>query len=89
MFGSGGACKAFLGLQRMATMLPEAPVTSGIARSGGVNPARAQVGSDDTGGWPAHPFEAALRLDWPALAGAEAAPAGAEATEPEAREADC
>jgi hypothetical protein len=54
-----------------------------------VNPARAQVGSDDTGGCPAHPFEAALRLDWSALAGAEAAPAEAEATAPEAREAGC
>lgn len=70
-------------------MFPEAPITCGIAKSGGVNPARAQVGSDDTGGCPAHPFEAALRVDWPALAGAEAAPAGAEATEPESREAGC
>jgi hypothetical protein len=69
--------------------LPEAPVTCGIAISGGVNPARAHVGSDDTGGWPAHPFEAALRVDWSALAGAEAGPAGTEATEPEGREAGC
>jgi hypothetical protein len=54
-----------------------------------VNPARAQVGSDDTGGCPAHPFEAALRIDWPALAATELALAGAEATEPEARETGC
>jgi hypothetical protein len=73
----------------MATMLPEAPVTCGTATAGGVNPARAQVGSDDTGGCPAHPFEAALRLDWPALAATELALAGAEATEPEARETGC
>jgi hypothetical protein len=89
MFGSGGACRAFFGLQRMATILPAAPVTCGIATSGGVNPARAQVGSDDTSGCPTHPFEAALRLDWPALAATELAPAGAEATEPEARGAGC
>src|ERR1700722_15827699 len=49
LFGSAGACRAFFGLQRMATMLPEAPITCGIAISGGVNPARAHVGSDDTG----------------------------------------
>ena len=81
----------------MATILPETPVTCGIAASGGVNPARAQVGSDDTGGCPTHPFEAALRLGWPALARAELpalarvelAPARAEATVPETREADC
>jgi hypothetical protein len=70
-------------------MLPEAPVTCGIATPDGVNPARAQVGSEDTGGCPAHPFEAALRLDWPVLAGTELAPAGAGATVPEAREAGC
>jgi hypothetical protein len=60
--GSGGACRAFFGVQRMATILPDAPITCGIAVSAGVNPARAHVGSDDTGGCPAHPFEAALRL---------------------------
>ena len=91
LFGSAGACRAFFGLQRMATMLPEAPITCGIAISEGVNPDRAHVGSDDTGGCPAHPFDAALRLGWPAPApaGAEAVPAAAGATEPEAREADC
>src|ERR1700677_4997903 len=89
LFGSGGECRAFFGLQRMATMLPEAPVTCGMATSDGVNPARAQVGSEDTGGCPTHPLEAAPRGGWPALAGTELTAAGAGATESEARAADC
>jgi hypothetical protein len=42
---SGGACKASRGAQRMATIVPCAPTTCGMAWSGGSKPERAQTGS--------------------------------------------
>src|SRR5580692_10053402 len=54
-FGSAGACSALGVAQRMATMLPAAPITCGMAMSGGVNPDRAQTGSGLTGGCLAQP----------------------------------
>src|SRR5258708_32666346 len=56
LFGSAGACSALGVAQRMATMLPAAPTTCGMAMSGGVNPDRAQTGSGLTGGCPAQPL---------------------------------
>jgi hypothetical protein len=56
LFGSGGACSASGVVQRMATMLPAAAITCGMAMSGGVNPDRAQTGSGLTGGCPAQPL---------------------------------
>src|SRR5580692_6749145 len=55
MFGSAGACSALGVAQRMATMLPAAPITCGMAMSAGVNPDRAQTGSGLTGGCLAQP----------------------------------
>ena len=56
--GSGGACSASRGAHKIATMLPASPSTCGMARSAGVNPARAQAGSGLTGGSPEHPAPA-------------------------------
>jgi hypothetical protein len=42
---SGGTCKASWRAQRIATILPFAPITCGIAWSAGWKPERAQVGS--------------------------------------------
>lgn len=56
MFGRGGARGALGVVQRMATMLPSAPITCGMAMSGRVNPDRAQTGSGLTGGCPAQPL---------------------------------
>src|SRR5215471_18684779 len=53
--GSGGACSASGVAQRMATMLPAAPITCGTAMPGGVNPDRAQTGSGLTDGCPPQP----------------------------------
>src|SRR5262249_58499639 len=53
---SAGACSALGVAQRMATMLPAAPSTCGMAMSGGLNPDRAQIGSGLTGGCLAQPL---------------------------------
>lgn len=50
VFGSAGACSALGVAQRIATILPAAPITCGMAMSGGVNPERAHAGSGLTGG---------------------------------------
>src|SRR5690348_13982903 len=68
--GSAGACSESVVAQRMATMLPAAPITCGVGVSGGVNPSRAQTGSGLTGGCPAQP---------PALAGETCAGGGCAA----------
>ena len=47
--GSCGLRSASLTPQRIATMLPWAPITWGIGRPGGWNPARAQTGSGVNG----------------------------------------
>ncbi len=54
---SGGECSASRVAHRIATMLPDSPITCGMARSAGENPDRAQTASGLTGGCPAHPFE--------------------------------
>src|SRR5690349_18653035 len=83
---SGGACSASRGAHRIATMLPAAPITWGMARSGGVNPDRAQAGSGLTGGCPMHPFEAAgtAALAWATACGlgCPATPAATPAAAP-------
>jgi hypothetical protein len=47
---SGGECSASRVAHKIAAMLPALPITCGMARSAGENPARAQRGSGLTGG---------------------------------------
>src|SRR5258708_18106067 len=55
LFGSAGACSASGVAQRMATMLPAAPMTCGNATSRGGHPYRAQTRTGLMRGVPAHP----------------------------------